>query len=168
MAAILDNLWSLSSNSKDRKVANGYQGDRIWDPGLSCPHSDHCTTTTSIISPTILLLHLSIIYFNQMVPHLFLLSLKLNSPLKPLLPTLVWMILGIFLLNLHPLTTSFLKFKFFIMTFSIPSLTLILGRLTVRMESLLFFSKIVLPSWFKLLSVSLYFLLEVCSHSIFP
>ena len=56
------------------------------------------------------------------------------------------MILGIFLLLFHPLTTSFLKLKFFIMTFSRPSLALILGRLTVPMESFLLFSKTVLPN----------------------
>ena len=38
---------------------------------------------------------------------------------KPLLSTLFKMILGIFLLLLHPLTTSFIKFKFFIMTFPV-------------------------------------------------
>ena len=80
-----------------------------------------------------------------MVPQLSLLSLKLNSSLKPLLPTLLWMILGIFLLCLHPLTTSSLKLKFFIMMFSRPSLALILERLVVRMESFLLFSKSVLP-----------------------
>ena len=73
-------------------------------------------------------------------------SLKLSSSLKLLLPTLFWMILGIFLLLLHPLTTSSLKLKFFIMTFSRLSLALILGRLTVWMESLQLFSKTVLPS----------------------
>ena len=88
-----------------------------------------------------------------MVPQLSFLSLKLNSSLKPLLSTLLWMILGIFLLLLHPLTTSSLKLKFFIMTFSMLSLALILGRLTVRMETLLLFSKTVLPS---LLSTSTY------------
>ena len=59
----------------------------------------------TIISLTILLLHLSILYFNQMATPLSLLSLKLNSSLKPLLPTLLCMILVIFLLLLHPLTT---------------------------------------------------------------
>ena len=55
-----------------------------------------------------------------------------------------------------------LKLKFFIMTFSTSSLALILGRLTVWMESLLLFSKTVLPNsltaWsnsFVCLSVSL-------------
>ena len=56
------------------------------------------------------------------------------------------MILDIFFLLLHPLTTSSLKLKFFIMTFFMPSLELIPCRLTVRMESLLLFSKTVLPS----------------------
>ena len=95
---------------------------------------------------TILLLDLSLLYFNQMIPQLTLLSLKLNSSLKPLLPTLLWMILDIFLLLLYPLTTSSLKLKFFIMMFSRPSLALILGRLTIRMESLHLFSKTVLPN----------------------
>ena len=39
------------------------------------------------------------------------------------------MILGIFLLLLHPMTTSSLKSKFFIVMFPMPSLALILGRL---------------------------------------
>ena len=65
-----------------------------------------------------------------------------NSSLKALLPTPFWMILGMFLLLLHPLTTS----EFFIMTFSMPSLALILGWFTVQMESLLLFSKTVLLS----------------------
>ena len=46
-----------------------------------------------------------------MAPQVSLLSLKLNPSLKPLLPTLLWMILGMFLLLLHPLTTSSLKFE---------------------------------------------------------
>ena len=56
------------------------------------------------------------------------------------------MILGIFFLLLHPLTISSSKLKFFLMTFFMVSLALILRRLTVRMESLLIFSKTVLPS----------------------
>ena len=76
-----------------------------------------------------------------MALQLFFLSLKLNFSLKTLLPTLLWMILGIFLLFLHCLTTSSLNFKYLIMTFPMPSMALILGRLTVRMESLLLFSK---------------------------
>ena len=62
-----------------------------------------------IISPTILLLHLSLPYFNQMAQQLSLLFLKLNSSLRSLLRALLCMILGIFLLLLHPLTTLFLK-----------------------------------------------------------
>ena len=62
--------------------------------------------------------------------------------------SILWMILGIFLLLLHPLTTSSLKSKFFIMTFSMPLLALIFGRLTIRMKSLLF-SKTVLPNFFR-------------------
>ena len=99
-----------------------------------------------LISPTISLPHLSLLYFNQTAPQLSLLSLKLNSSLKPLLPTLLWMIRGIFLRLLHHLTTLSLKLKVFIMTFSMPSLALILGSLMVQMESLLLFSKIVLPN----------------------
>ena len=98
-----------------------------------------------------------------MSPQLSLLSLTLNSSLKPLLPTQIWMILSIFLLILHPLTTSSLKFHFFIMTFSMPSPALILGRLTFQMESLLLFLKTVPPSsppaWsnsFVCLSTSIY------------
>ena len=52
-----------------------------------------------------------------MASQLSLLSLKLNSLLKPLLSTLLWRILGIFFLLLHPLTTSSLKLKFFIIKF---------------------------------------------------
>ena len=82
-----------------------------------------------------------------MAPQLSLLYLKLNS----LLPTILWMILGIILLLLHRLTTSFLQLKFSIMIFSMPFLALILGRLMVQMESLLLFSKTVhqssLPAW---------------------
>ena len=81
-----------------------------------------------------------------MAPQLSLLSLKLYSLLKPLLPTLLWLILGIFPLLLHPLITSFLELKFFIMTFSMPSLAMILGRLSSQMESLLLFSKTLLPN----------------------
>ena len=84
-----------------------------------------------IISPTILLLHHSFLYFNQLAPQLSQLTLKLNSPLKPLLPTLLWMILEIFLLLLHPLTTSFLKLKLIQLMFFMPSLALIFGRFTV-------------------------------------
>ena len=87
----------------------------------------------AIISPIILLLHLSLPYFNQMVPQLSVFSLKLNFSLKPLLPTLPWMILGIFLLLLHPLPTSSLTLKFFIVTFFMLFLAVILGRLTVWM-----------------------------------
>ena len=57
-----------------------------------------------ILSPTILLLHLSLLYFNQMASRLSLLFL---SSLKPSLP-LFWMILGILLLLLHPLTYYFI------------------------------------------------------------
>ena len=53
-----------------------------------------------------ILLHFFLSYFKQIAPQLYLLSLKLNSSLKSLLPTLLWMILSIFLLLLHPLTTS--------------------------------------------------------------
>ena len=56
-----------------------------------------------IISPTILLLHLSLFYFYQMAPIMPLLSLKRNSLLKLLLPTLLWMMQGIFLLFFQPL-----------------------------------------------------------------
>ena len=71
------------------------------------------------------------------------------------------------------LTTSSLKLKFFIITFSMPALALILRGLTVRMESLLLVSKNVLPSLLPAWSsVSLYFylsfLLEVCSHCTCP
>ena len=59
-----------------------------------------------VLSLTILLLHLFLLYFNQMAPKLSLLSLKLSSSLKSLLPILLWMILGIFLLLFHLLTTS--------------------------------------------------------------
>ena len=106
-----------------------------------------------------------------MAPQLSLISVKLNSSLKPLLPTLLWMILGLFLLLLHPLTTSSLKLKFFIMTFSRPSLTLILGRLTVRMESLLLFLKNVLPrsltAWLKCF-VCLSLLLPILLLEVWP
>ena len=60
-----------------------------------------------IISPTIFLLHLSFLYFNQMAPRLPLLSLKLNSSLNSLLLTKLQMILGIcLLLLLHLLNTA--------------------------------------------------------------
>ena len=69
-----------------------------------------------MLSRTILPLHLSFLYFNQIPPQLSLLSLKLNSSLRTFLLTLFWMILGIFLLLLHPLTTLSLRYNFFIMT----------------------------------------------------
>ena len=50
---------------------------------------------------------------------------------QSLLATLLWMKLDIFLLPLQPLTILSLQLKFFIKTFSMPSLTLILGRLTL-------------------------------------
>ena len=95
-----------------------------------------------------------------MTPQLSLLSLKLSSSLKSLFQTLLWMILGIFILLLHLLITSSLKLKNFVITFSLPSVTLILGRLTVWIEFLLCFSKTVLtnslPAWSNLfVSVSL-------------
>ena len=58
-----------------------------------------------------------LLYFNQMALQLSFLSLKLNSSLKLLLGTLLWMILIIFLLLFHPLTNSSLKLEFSIMTF---------------------------------------------------
>ena len=73
--------------------------------------------------------HLSLLCINQMAPQLSFLPLKLNPSFKSLLPTLLWIILGICLLLLHPLTTSSLNLKFFNMTFSRHSLTLILGGL---------------------------------------
>ena len=73
------------------------------------------------MSLAILFLNLSLLYFKQMARQLSLLPLKLTSSLKPLLPTLHWMILDIFLLLLHPLNTLSLNFKFFIMSFSMPS-----------------------------------------------
>ena len=103
------------------------------------------------------------------------LSLKLNSSLRPLLRTILWMILGIFLLLLHPLTTSSLKSKLSIITFSMPSLALILERLTVWIESLLFSKAVfpsLLPAWSNSFVCILYFylsfLLEVCSSSTCP
>ena len=79
-------------------------------------------------------------------PQLSLLSLKLNYSLKPLLSILFKRILGIFFLLFYPLTNSYLKLKFLIMTFSMSSLALIIRRLTVRRESILLFSKTVLPN----------------------
>merc|ERR1712035_273913 len=91
--------------------------------------------------------------------HLFL---KLNSSLKPLLTIPHWMILGLFLPLLHPPTILCPLLKLFVMMFSMPSLALILGRLEVLMESLLLFSKTVLPclhhSWPNF-SFSIYLLL---------
>ncbi|MPC27790.1 hypothetical protein E2C01_020974 [Portunus trituberculatus] len=52
-----------------------------------------------------LLLHLSLLYFILMAPLPSLLSLKLNSSLKPMLTTPPWMILGLFLLLLLPQRT---------------------------------------------------------------
>ncbi len=46
-------------------------------------------------SPTILLLHLSLLYLNPTAPQLSHLSLKLNSSLKRSLLTPLWTILGI-------------------------------------------------------------------------
>ena len=68
-----------------------------------------------------------------------------------------WMILDdicMILLLFHPLITSYLKLKLFIMTFSMPSLALILRKFMVRMESLLLFLKIVLSSSLPAWSIS--------------
>ena len=64
-----------------------------------------------IIFPTILLLHRSLLYSNQMAPQLSHFSLKKNSSLKQLLPTILWMILAIFFLLLHPSSDYIPKIK---------------------------------------------------------
>ena len=46
MAAILGNLWPLSSNTKDRKVVSGYQ---VIEPGTLGCHAQ--TLTTALLSP---------------------------------------------------------------------------------------------------------------------
>ena len=56
-----------------------------------------------------------------------------------------WMILGLFLLLHHTLTTSCLILKSFVMMFLMPSLALTLKRRMILMESLLLFSRTVLP-----------------------
>ncbi len=59
---------------------------------------------------------------------------------------------GLFPPHLHPLTILCLLSRFFVMTFSLPSLALILGRTTVLMESLLSFSETVLQCLHSALS----------------
>ena len=73
-------------------------------------------------SLTILLLHLSLLLFNQMAPMPSHLSLKLNYSLKPLLITLPWTIPVLILLLLPPLTTPCYLSQSFVMVFSMPSL----------------------------------------------
>ncbi|MPC68579.1 hypothetical protein E2C01_062781 [Portunus trituberculatus] len=73
-------------------------------------------------SPVTLLLHLSLLYYILMAPLPSPLSLKLNSPLKPLLTTPPWMIVGLSRPLFLPLIISCLQLKFFVMMFSMPSL----------------------------------------------
>ncbi len=77
-----------------------------------------------------------------------LLSLKLNSFLKPCVVTLPWTILGIFLLLMAPPTLLCLLLQFFLMKFSMSSLASILRRLMDLMEYLLSFLRTVFPCWY--------------------
>ncbi len=91
--------------------------------------------------------------------------LNLNSSLKPLLIIPLWMIQGFFLPHLYPLTILCLLSRFFVMTFSLPSLALILGRLMVLIRV----PPIVLRNCASVLAPCLVKLFRLClSTSTFP
>ena len=94
-----------------------------------------------MISPTTLPSHLFLLYFKQMA----LLSWNFRSNLC------YQHYFGLYWAYSSYFSAFWLfqsqKLKFFIMTLSMPSLALIFGRLTIRLESLLFSKNYVLSSW---------------------